>query len=157
MGGLTGWDLGGMIQGLRDAADSHKDQVAITRQRLVEAADALEAMAEESGRLRAMASANQGAIVNSIIERTNPEKLDYYDPARQNLVSEHDCDYEDGEWWFGHGMPCKHPGLHVQPQREPSDSQVEAAMREASRRSLMWRTSADVRAILIAAGEGAHG
>lgn len=42
-------------------------------------------------------------------------RLDYYDPARQNLISEHDCTYEDGEWWFGHGMPCKHPGLHGAP------------------------------------------
>lgn len=39
--------------------------------------------------------------------------FDYYDPARQNLISEHDCVFEDGEWWFGHGMPCKHPQLHV--------------------------------------------
>lgn len=40
------------------------------------------------------------------------ERLDYYDPRRQNLISEHDCVFEDGEWWFGHGMPCKHPTLH---------------------------------------------
>lgn len=36
-------------------------------------------------------------------------------------------------------------------QGEPSDAQIEAAMKEASRRSLMWRTSSDVKAVLLAA------
>lgn len=44
---------------------------------------------------------------------TEHRTLDYYDPARQNLISEHDCTFEDGQWWFGHGMPCKHPALHT--------------------------------------------
>lgn len=39
---LAGWDIAGMVAGLRAAADSPRDQVAITRQRLVEAAEALE-------------------------------------------------------------------------------------------------------------------
>lgn len=39
---LEQWDFKGMIEGLRAAADSPRDQVAITRQRLVEAADAIE-------------------------------------------------------------------------------------------------------------------
>lgn len=34
---------------------------------------------------------------------------------------------------------------------QPTDAQVAAAMREASRRSLMWRTSTDVKAVLRAA------
>lgn len=34
---------------------------------------------------------------------------------------------------------------------QPSEAQVTAAMREASRRSLMWRTRKDVMAVLIAA------
>jgi len=41
---------------------------------------------------------------------------------------------------------------HIRPQGVPSDAQVAAAMREASRRSLMWRTSSDVKAVLRAAG-----
>lgn len=40
---LAEWDVAAMVAGLRAAADSPRDQVAITRQRLVEAADALEA------------------------------------------------------------------------------------------------------------------
>lgn len=39
---LEQWDFKGMIEGLRAAADSPRDQVAITRYRLVEAADAIE-------------------------------------------------------------------------------------------------------------------
>lgn len=47
------------------------------------------------------------------IRRTWPQtKPGYYDPARQDWISEHDCSFEDGQWWFGHGMPCKHPELH---------------------------------------------
>lgn len=41
------------------------------------------------------------------------EESDYYDPQRQNLISEHDCVFEDGVWWFGHGMPCQYPRLHT--------------------------------------------
>jgi hypothetical protein len=39
--------------------------------------------------------------------------LEYYDPARQEIRFEHeDCVVEDGERWFGHGMPCRHPEWH---------------------------------------------
>ena len=41
---LATWDVDGMIEGLRSAADSPKDQVAITRQRLLEAAEAIETL-----------------------------------------------------------------------------------------------------------------
>lgn len=41
------WDFESMIEGLRNAANSPKDQVAITRQRLVEAADAIENLLAE--------------------------------------------------------------------------------------------------------------
>lgn len=41
------WDFEGMIEGLRTAANSPKDQVAITRQRLIEAAFALEELLVE--------------------------------------------------------------------------------------------------------------
>lgn len=55
------------------------------------------------------------------VPEPSAERLDYYDPARQDRISEHDGVFEDGEWWFGHGMPCKHPKLHAEPQGEPSD------------------------------------
>lgn len=42
---LATWDIDAMIEGLRSAADSPKGQVAIARQRLVEAAEAIEALA----------------------------------------------------------------------------------------------------------------
>lgn len=37
------WNLDAMVEGLRIAADSPRDQVAITRQRLFEAAEVIEA------------------------------------------------------------------------------------------------------------------
>lgn len=43
------WDFESMIEGLRIAADSPKDQVAITRQRLIEAAYAIEGLLSEIG------------------------------------------------------------------------------------------------------------
>lgn len=39
---LSAWDVEGILAGLRIAADSPRNEVAITRQRIVEAADALE-------------------------------------------------------------------------------------------------------------------
>lgn len=50
------------------------------------------------------------AAVRALRPRTQHE---YYDNARQNLISEHDCTFEDGQWWFGHGMPCQYPQLHA--------------------------------------------
>lgn len=43
-------------------------------------------------------------------------RMEYYDPRRQDSIAEHDCDFEDGTWWFGHGMPCLHPQLHATPE-----------------------------------------
>ena len=51
---------------------------------------------------------------------TPTTRLDYYDPARQDSIAAHDCVFEDGKWWFGHGMPCKHPRLH---SRTPTDDE----------------------------------
>ena len=48
LGALAAWDVTAMVAGLRDAADSPRDQVAIARQRLVEAADALEAASSQA-------------------------------------------------------------------------------------------------------------
>lgn len=40
-------------------------------------------------------------------------QVDYFDPRRQQFASEHsDCLVEDGERWFGHGMPCRFPQFH---------------------------------------------
>lgn len=49
-------------------------------------------------------------------------RFSYYDPSRQDIVSEHDCVFEDGEWWFGHGMICRYPELHAESQTQGSAS-----------------------------------
>lgn len=47
--------------------------------------------------------------------RRRRPQYEYYDKKRQNLISEHDCTFEDGTWWFGHGMECQYPALHGAP------------------------------------------
>ncbi|MCK2034467.1 hypothetical protein [Microbacterium sp. KSW4-4] len=154
--------------------------------------------------------ANQGAIVNSIIERTRHEptddereaevksysgwdadevaryprivadvieqlrtrlldefrrsdvpepsagSLDYYDPARQDRISEHDCVFEDGEWWFGHGMPCKHPKLHPEPQGEPSEREVVAALEAWDEARAALAERGDAMHVALRAARGAR-
>ena len=53
---------------------------------------------------------------------TMDDRLEYYDPARQDIDSEHErCVVEDGERWFGHGMLCRRPELHKIQVPKPAD------------------------------------
>ena len=78
------------------------------------------------------------AILASDVWRNRQAKLDYYDPQRQDSISEHDCDWEDGKWWFGHGMPCRHPELHAA-RPVITDEAVERAA-AAIHQAEGWRT-----------------
>lgn len=51
--------------------------------------------------------------MRAALEAVHSPHLEYYDPARQDRISEHDCSFEGGAWWFGHGMPCRYPQLHA--------------------------------------------
>ncbi len=108
------------------------------REALLTEADALVASWDQKGSWSSdspvgMVMRLAAALRRSEVSEPSAERLDYYDPARQNRISEHDCVFEDGEWWFGHGMPCMHPKLHAERQGEPSFAEARAALAEWER------------------------
>lgn len=87
------------------------------------------AMLTELRHLRVIASGNQGAIVNSIIERTRHEATDDEREALAEVIEVLDT---HGQWPVDQITDAVLAAgyLHSEPQGEPSDAKVRAALSE---------------------------